>query len=153
MITHKDIHHIGLVTVDLQKGMEEIGKVYGVTWATQRDLAIAVRDVGGDSRVPLSVVYSQQGPLFLELIQAVPRTVWAASPNVNLHHIGIYVEDIRSEIHRLEGLEMAVEAIGIGPDGRESGWAYLQGPTAVRVELLDVAGREKTTRWARGEIA
>ena len=153
MIHPEDIHHLALVAADLQRGMEEVGEVYGVTWTTPRHFELDVRTAGAVARVPLSVVYSQQGPLFLELVEAVPGTVWAATPGSQLHHIGVYVEDVEAEIERLEGLGHAVEAAGVGADGRAGGWAYTQSPMAVRVEILDVQGREATGRWARGEIA
>ena len=115
MIRHEDIHHIALVAPDLRRGMEEVGEVYGVNWSSIRHLDIPVRDARGDRTVPLSVVYSNQGPVFLELFEAVPDTVWAAVPDVNLHHLGVYVEDVRAEIERLEGLGMAIEAASVGP--------------------------------------
>ena len=153
MIRHEDIHHIAFVAADLQRGMEEVGEVYGVTWTTPRHLELQVRDARGVRPLALSVVYSQQGPLFLEVLQAVPDSVWAATPGSQLHHIGVHVEDVEAEIERLEGLGQAVEAAGVGPDGRTGGWAYFQSPLALRVEIMDVQGREATARWARGEIA
>src|SRR5689334_21823874 len=106
---------MAMVARDLQRGMDEVGAVYGVTWTVPRHSDLGVRDAAGDRQVALTVVYSRQGPLFLELFEAVPGTVWAASPNVNLHHIGVYVEDVRAEIGRLEGLGLALEAAAIGP--------------------------------------
>ena len=153
MIHHEDIHHLALVAADLERGMEEVGEVYGVTWTTPRHLELDVRAAGQVTSVPLSVVYSKQGPLFLELLEAVPGTVWAATPDSQLHHIGVYVDDVQAEIERLEGLGHAIEAAGVGPDGRAGGWAYTASPMAIRVEILDVQGREATGRWARGEIA
>ncbi len=152
MIRYEDIHHIAFVAADLHRGMEEVGEVYGVTWTTPRHLDLNVRDANGDRPIKLSVVYSQQGPLFLEVLQAVPDSVWALTPGSQLHHIGVHVEDVNAEIERLEGLGQALEAAGVGPDGRTGSWAYLQSPQAMRVEIMDVSGREGTAQWARGEI-
>ena len=152
MIRYEDIHHIAFVTADLQRGMEEVGEVYGVEWTTPRHLELPVRDSRGDRTLNLSVVYSQQGPLFLEVLQAVPDSVWALTPGSHLHHIGVHVDDVEAEIERLEGLGQAIEAAGIGPGGRLNGWAYLQSEQALRVEIMDISGREGTARWARGEI-
>ncbi|MBM3945521.1 MAG: VOC family protein [SAR202 cluster bacterium] len=152
MIRHEDIHHLALVATDLQRGMEEVGAVYGVTWTYPRHLRLGLRDSAGDREVALSVVYSNQGPLFLELFEAVPDTVWAASPHVNLHHIGVYVDDVGSEIERLEGLGLAIEACSPPVAGRPPGWAYMKSPAAIRIEVLDAAGREANLRWARGEV-
>ena len=111
-----------------------------------------MRGSRGDRNLNLSVVYSQQGPLFLEILQAVPDSVWALTPGSHLHHIGVHVEDVEAEIERLEGLGQAIEAAGIGPDGRTNSWAYLQSPQALRVEIMDISGREGTAQWARGEV-
>ncbi len=152
MIRYEDIHHIAFVAADLQRGMEEVGEVYGVSWTTPRHLELPVRDTRGDRNLKLSVVYSQQGPLFLEVLQAVPDSVWALTPGSHLHHIGVHVDDVGAEIERLEGLGQAIEAAGVGPDGRTGGWAYLQSAQALRVEIMDISGREGTAQWARGEI-
>ena len=152
MIRYEDIHHIAFVAADLQRGMEEVGEVYGVSWTTPRRLELPVRDSRGDRTLALSVVYSQQGPLFLEVLEAVPDSVWALTPGSRLHHIGVHVEDVEAEIERLEGLGQALEAGGLGPDGRLNSWAYLSSPQALRVEIMDIRGREATARWARGEI-
>lgn len=153
MIRHEDIHHIAFVAPDLRRGMDEVGEVYGVEWTTPRHMELRVRDHRGVRALSLSVVYSRQGPLFLEVLQAVPDSVWAAQPGSRLHHVGVHVDDVEAEIERLEGLGQALEAAGVGPDGRTGGWAYLQGPLALRVEIMDIRGREATARWASGEIA
>ena len=152
MIRYEDIHHIAFVASDLQRGMEEVGEVYGVSWTTPRHLELPVRDSRGDRMLNLSVVYSQEGPLFLEVLQAVPDSVWALTPGSHLHHIGVHVDDVEAEIERLEGLGQAIEAAGIGPGGRLNSWAYLSSPQALRVEIMDISGREATAQWARGEI-
>lgn len=153
MIRYEDIHHIAFVAADLQQGMEEVGEVYGVEWTTPRHLELPVRDSRGDRNLKLSVVYSRQGPLFLEILQAVPDSVWALTPGSHLHHIGVHVDDVNAEIERLEGLGQAIEAAGVDPDGKLGSWAYLSSPQALRVEIMDISGREGTARWARGEIA
>lgn len=153
MIRYEDIHHIAFVADDLQRGMEEVGEVYGVTWTTPRHIELAVRDSRGDRDHKLSVVYSRQGPLFLEVLQAVPDSIWALTPGSHLHHIGVHVDDVNAEIERLEGLGQAIEAAGVDPDGKLGSWAYLSSPQALRVEIMDVSGREGTAQWARGEIA
>jgi hypothetical protein len=145
----ENIYHIGVVCPDIVRGMEEVGEQLGITWAPRRTANVTVWSPDGSVKpIGLEVVYSRNGPPYLELIEATSdETVWSGAPGPRLHHIGVYVDDLQGEVARLTAAGMVDEAHGVGPDGNLSLFSYLMGAHGMRVELVDASGREGTLSW------
>jgi len=89
--------------------------------------------------VPFAVSYSVDR-FRLELIQAVPGTIWNAGEAGRLHHLGYWSEDL----HR-DGASL--EADGAPVAARSERWSYHRFADYY-IELLDVAGRPAMEeRW------
>ena len=151
-IPFENVYHIGVVVNDIERGMAEVADQLGITWAPRRVANVTVRESGQVRTYGLHVVYSRQGPPFLELIEGSGSGVWAAAPEPRLHHLGVYVEDLAEEARRLVRSGMKLEASGVGPDHDDPDpvlFTYLMGSTGVRVELVDASGREGLLKWVR----
>ena len=84
-VTATNLYHVGVLVTDLDAAMAQFAEVLGVTFGEPRTVAAVVVEGGTTTERPLHVVYSIEGPPFLELIEAQEGGVWggavhAASP-------------------------------------------------------------------------
>lgn len=146
----ENVYHLGIVVHDIERAMDDIAAETGISWAPLRQANVTVKSPDGRIEpVGLQVVYSRNGPPFMELIQAKPGTIWTPDPAPRLHHMGVYVDDLVSEVARLERLGMVDEAHGVDEDGNLVLFSYLSDRHGFRIELVDAAGRQNTLQWVR----
>ncbi|QLL08588.1 VOC family protein [Mycobacterium vicinigordonae] len=131
-----DCYHTGLVVPDLQAAIESTTAAAGYTWtkAVEATLAIAAGDA--EYEVPFKFVYSIEAP-HLELIQAVPGTIWAEQPGGAAHHLGYWADDLVGIADRLAAAGYRLEARPAGD--QLSMFAYFIAPSGVRIEIVDRA--------------
>ena len=148
----ENVYHVGIVVDDMERAMDDIGGDLKLEWAPRRTANVTVGAPGKTAEpVGLEVVYSRTGPPFLELIEVTKQeTVWSGTPGSRIHHLGVYVDDLKSEFERLTAKGMVDEAHGVGPDGELSLFSYLRSPHGVRLELVDGAGRPGLVDWLKG---
>ena len=143
MVDFENIFHMGIIVPNIESGMKEISSRFGVTWAEPVKPATVpiVRTQEGIGSLSSRFVYSAEGPLWFELIEAVPGTVWAAQTS-NIHHIGAFVDDIDAEVERLlaEGNQLEMERLD--ENGNRSSACYINSELNVRLEIFPSSGRE-----------
>lgn len=131
--------HIGIVAVDIESAMAELGRVWRTSWSTGRDgkVAIPYRVPGGIQKARFRSAWGERGPLRVELIQAIPGTIWAPRGDIHMHHLGYAVDDLSAESRRLKrmGLQMELTRAG-GRAGTVNGFAYFRFPGGLLIELL-----------------
>jgi hypothetical protein len=152
-VPFENMYHLGLVVTDVEASMAALADQIGITWAPRRVATVNVQEAGVTGPVSLNVVYSRNGPPFIELIEGYGTGVWRAEGGTRLHHVGIYVEDLRAETERLTRLGMTPEALGVGAkpgDPIPSLFSYMTSPLGVRLELVDAAGRDGLRAWTQG---
>ena len=89
--------------------------------------------------------------MHLELLQSQPDGYYAAPGGSHLHHVGRWVDDLAAESARLAEQGLAVEALGVGPDGTVPAmFAFHRGDHGVRLELVDRANRPGFEAWLAG---
>jgi len=152
MIDPSRIYHIGIVVQNLDQAMDELGTAMGYTWSSIRTMNANLLAPVGKTSVSLRIVFTRQGPPWLEFIEGPKESTWSAEGGNALHHLGFYVDDLDGERQRLESLGMAFEIGGLGPDGRLSGFAYHRNPQGGRVELVDSRLKDGLERWIGGDL-
>jgi hypothetical protein len=136
-----DMYHVGIVVPDLEDGQAHFADLFGVRWGPIIESPTAIRTGDGDvSTVALRLVYSVDSP-HLELIQAVPGSIWVLNEYSNLHHIGFWSDDLSGDRSRLHGSGCPLEVMGDGGSSDPLTWTYHRDRLGVRVELVDVAIR------------
>ncbi|GBE66705.1 hypothetical protein MFM001_31670 [Mycobacterium sp. MFM001] len=130
----EDLYHCGLVVDDFDAEMAFLSNVAGHRWTQDFEVDQTVEINGEIHVVPLRLAFSLTEPR-LELVQAVPNTLWAPS-NSGLHHLGYWSDDIDGDITALQESHFVVEGRGLTPEG-ETLWAYCKGPTGPRIELVN----------------
>jgi hypothetical protein len=147
---YENLYHMGLVVPDIDAAMAQMSAQLGLTWAPVRPFPVRVSE-GGRPPVSLDVLatYSQQGPPYFELIHAIGDGLWSPANAGQLHHLGIFVDDVAAEVARLEALGFVTEMTGVLPDGGLGGPVYLRNSLGVRVELGGPQAREMVRDWVR----
>ena len=140
MIEFNDVYHAGVIVPNIDEAMPELSSRFGVTWEEPRSVSVAILNNGKREFVPVRVCFSKEGDVQIELKDAIPGTVWAAENGSRYHHLGVYVDDLVSEVKRLESEGMKAETWGVDEDGSMAGFCYINDPLGVRIELVSRAG-------------
>lgn len=137
--------HVCSIVPDLEEAMAELTEAMGLHWHATRDRA------AGDMR--WRVVYSAEGPPFMELVEGQPGTPWHTPDGPRLHHIGRFTQDLDTGIDVIERAGGHVETDGREISGR---WVYMRTPrSGVLIELIeaDEQGRERFFQRVSGAVA
>ncbi len=133
----ENVFHFAIVVPEIERGMEMIAKQFSVSFGppipTNAKFLIAGREVD----IAVRFTYSRQGPPYIELVQAVQGTVFAAATGGSpVHHIGVFVEDMEAEVARLTNEGFDLEFQSIGRDGRLGANSFINSELGVRTELV-----------------
>ena len=153
-------YHIGILVHDLEAAAAELTETLGYTFnppsrAPLRDFDDAVTGHRGPGEVVAT--YSQEGPLYLELIQmAGEGGVYGAAQGEGIHHIGFWEPDIEGRLrHLTEAGQQRPDAVSRGGDGSPSIiYTQVLPVLGVRLEYVKDSQRERLERWFRtGELS
>jgi Glyoxalase/Bleomycin resistance protein/Dioxygenase superfamily len=134
-----DLYHVGIVVASLEDGQAHFADLFGVRWAPVIEAPAATRTADGvAATVDLRLAYSIDAP-HLELIEAVPGSIWVLNPHSNIHHIGFWSDDLSGDWARLHGGGCPLEVMGDGGGSEPLLWTYHNDRLGVRVELVDEA--------------
>jgi catechol 2,3-dioxygenase-like lactoylglutathione lyase family enzyme len=89
------VFHVGILVKDIEAAIEDFHELLGYTFETP----IARRTFGAEllgetTDFDIRFVYSNEGPPYLELIEAHEDGVWGIQQGEGLHHIGAWPDDI-----------------------------------------------------------
>ncbi len=147
----RHLFHLGFVVDDIPAAAERLAVTFGVHWTpvAQREMRLSGPD--GSWSTELATCYTREGPVHLELIQAVPGTLWEMPAGVMTpHHVGVWCDDLRAESADLTGQELPLVATYDEAGQAVSGFAYHRMPDGTFLELLDSARKPAFDRWFAG---
>lgn len=142
----EDLYHLGIVVDDLDASLRWFTDVAEYKWCEEYAGDQVVETPEGEVTIPLRFAYSMNEPR-LEVIQAVPGTLWTPSDS-GIHHLGYWSDDVEADLATLEANGLGLEVKSFNPDG--SGtllWAYCKGPTGPRIELVSQAMKPFIEYW------
>ena len=146
----ENVYHVAYLVPDLLRAMESLGERLQIEWAPPFEMESEFHTPdGGKATDPARIVYSSQGPPYLELIEVVarPGSIFAEPATGGFHHLGVYAERWRDEMERMREAGMIVEGWGFGT-------AFVRDPElGVRYEIVSFKGRDFLTRILNGELA
>jgi hypothetical protein len=149
VLTPEALFHTGLVVDDLERAMATLSGVAGYHWTTVMNLEVTARTAAGvQAPVAQRFVLSVEEPR-LELVEAIPGTVWVSDGSNGAHHVGYWAEadGIAATSAALVELGLPVEASNdFEADGRLM-WVYHRGVGGTRIELLSTAMRGPMEAW------
>ncbi len=137
------LYHVGIVVPDVSAAQTAFTEQLGVTWGPVLRLdAVEYRDgAGQDVLLPTTMCYSVDGP-HLELIQEVAGSIWVRNEHSNLHHIGLWSDDLTADGSDLTGAGCPLQLCGRSGAEAPVSFAYHRNDLGVRIELVDAALRE-----------
>jgi len=152
MFNLQEIFHIGIRVPNLYQAMEEMGESLNLTWAE------VVESPGqriwtpehGQQEVPLKFVYSCEGPQHLELLEGAKGSFWDGSEDSGIHHLGVWVDDVKGETERLLALDWELLGSARSPEEGYASMAYLAPPSGTIIELVTSANKPRFERWYAG---
>jgi hypothetical protein len=146
----KDLFHTAIIVPDVDASAAELTRIAGLTWSPKLDVEAPLwtRDRGVQMR-RMVAMYSVEAP-HLELVTAVPGTLWDLTPRA-IHHLGYWSDDLVSESDALEarGLPRVAGAMN---DGQLYGFAYHETSDGLLLELVDRAVFPDWDGFLRGEV-
>ena len=140
MYEYSDFFHIGIVVADMKAGMDDMSRRFAVTFPDAREANVRMRWRGEEQQVTVKFVYSREGPPYIELLEAVPGTVWEAT---GIHHLGVFCNGMEGEIDRLVADGYTHEGASLGADGSLQGAQYITNNSGVRLEFQRGEFREQ----------
>jgi hypothetical protein len=104
-VTATPLYHVGVLVEDLDAAIVRFGELIGVTF--KEPISLRFDDIIEDGEHvdrELRLVYSVEGPPFLELIEAQDDGVWGRQHGEGLHHIGVWQETREARIAELAAI-------------------------------------------------
>lgn len=151
----EDVFHTGIVATDLEAACAEITALTGAAWTPVEAREMPLRGPDGPLRPTMRFTYTLTGPNRLEVLEAIPGTVWEAPAAGTMgplaaHHVGIWCDDVAGASRRLAaaGSPLLVTYDGEGTD--PVGFAYHRLQSGLLVELVDRSRRDGFERWFAG---
>jgi catechol 2,3-dioxygenase-like lactoylglutathione lyase family enzyme len=134
-----DLFHIGIVAEDPEAAAATLSSVLGYEWTPLMGGPIEVALPTGETVVDIRCAYSTTTPR-MEVIRAIPGTLWEPTPGAGVHHVGYWSDDVAADAAALEAEGYEREAARNGPDGGLF-FTFHRSPTGFRVELVTRAAQ------------
>jgi catechol 2,3-dioxygenase-like lactoylglutathione lyase family enzyme len=134
-----DVFHMGILVDDLDEAIERYSRVLNLTFGARQSRTLSVTMGSETIETQLDLVYSYQGPPYIELMQATGDTgIWGAHRSPGFHHMGAWVDDLDERVKQLAAQGVNVEA-ALSREGNVMA-VYLQ-PDDLTGTRLELCGR------------
>jgi hypothetical protein len=141
-------YHVGIIVPELGEAMRDLTSTLGLNWASEQRAEMPILLNGIQTTRDIQFVYSTDGPPYVELIGA-NEPPWELQDG--LQHMGIWCEDVVADMEKLVNEDgYTVAATGVTRKGGPGGFAYLNSPTGLLVELVDQRGKAALEGWIAG---
>lgn len=146
------LFHVGILVPDLDEAMERFADVLHLTWTEK---AVAEADMWepalGHYDLALDVVYSQEGPPHIELVQAQGSGLYRPQLAGGVHHLGGWSPDCERRQAELRSQHLAPVGTQYDPDG-DIIVSYFDpaGLYGVMYEMVDEGRRPMMEEWFAG---
>ncbi|WP_329040571.1 VOC family protein [Streptomyces sp. NBC_00178] len=151
VLSPEALFHTGLVVEDLDLAMKALTELAGYRWTSVMELQVTARTPGGLQHGDQRFVLSLEEPR-LELVEAIPGTVWVSDGSNGAHHVGYWAENDRIEATSAALVELGFE-VEASNDTEADGtlmWVYHRGLGGLRVELLNTLMKPSMDAWIAG---
>jgi hypothetical protein len=137
--------HIGLVVADMASAKHALSAGRDVRWKDAGFVTLDLVLKGQPQTLDLHIAHSIGGNPRVELIEAVPGTIWSDADETRAHHYCYWSDDDESlcrDIEKTGGKRL------LGNDGGGSGYFLL--PDAGIIEILSAATHRRLAAWIGG---
>jgi hypothetical protein len=145
--------HVGLATPDVDVVQASLSQLLGLVWVPLERPPVLHHTRDGPVRPSPRVSYSAQGPLHLEVLEAVAGTVYDPERGTHVHHLGYWTDDFAADLTAARADGWSLEVCMHDEAGRPAIFAYLTRPDRMRIELIDSVGRPALEALLVGALA
>ena len=92
----EDQFHVGVVVDDLDAALAELTDLFGYRWCDIISVPTPVTLPRGDETLEFTFAYSASVPR-LEVIRAMPGTLWEPAADSGIHHLGYWSDDVAAD--------------------------------------------------------
>lgn len=144
--------HIGLLVADLERAMERYSDVLGVSFVAPAIAACELQEPWRVEPCELRVTYSNQGPPYLELLEAQGDGIYGLHQGEGMHHLGVWEPDCERRVDKLTTAQgMRKEATQFTPEGKIIvAYFYPNHLHGTRLEIVDAARQPMMETWISG---
>jgi hypothetical protein len=107
----------------------------------------------GYQEYELTISFSVEGPVHIELLHGSPGSYWDTSVGgAGLHHLGVWVQDVARANEDLVRQGWVVELAGKAPEAGYGAFSYTRSPAGLLVEpeVCGPGSKERFERWYAG---
>ena len=133
-----DLYHTGLVFEDVEAATQRLGAAGGYTFTPTIESEIKVRLASGTTTLGFAFAYSLEAP-HIEIVRAVPGTLWTPAARNAPHHLGYWVDDVAATCRQMTEAGYELEACAEDDSGEPTSFAYFISPDGIRLEVVDRA--------------
>ena len=143
-----ELYHTAMVVPDIRTALAYYTDSHGIDFTPPQLRCLDLRDGESEFHIDLTMAYSRKGPHRLELIEAVPGTLWD-TPGTDwaIHHLGLWCDDIPGESARLVEAGSPVLATLASDPVRATYLAFHRLPDGTLIELVDSSARQRLESW------
>ena len=145
-----ELFHTGVVVDDVERAIHDLSRALGLRFTAVQEHPMRQWRPKGEQSLVLRYAYSLAPYPLLELIEAQPGTFYEPVPRATtqLHHVGMWVDDLAGAARRLARDGFALAAAGVDDDGHHPARVtFHESRHGLRVELCDVAMRAGFDAW------
>lgn len=143
----EDQFHLGIVAENFEATRATLTSVFGYEWGPEVGGPITVTLPTGEAVLNLRCAFSVTVPR-LELVRAIPNTLWEPATGAGLHHVGFFSDDVAKDAAELTDAGYLTEATRLNPDGTPF-FTFQRSQTGFRVELVSRAAESGLSQcWA-----
>lgn len=147
----QDLYHVGVRTANIEKAMSELGKSLRITWAEPQVREQPCYLPGkGMTSFPLKFTYSCEGPQHVELLESVPGAPWYGNDAPGVHHMGMWVDDVKATTDRFLAEGWTLEVCGAAPEDGYGSFSYVRAPSGFLLEPVTSAAKPMFEQWWAG---
>ena len=145
-----DLFHLGVVVEDLEPALAQLGALLGLGWTDVVQTDVRQQRPRGVDEFVMRVAYSTGAAPHLEVIEAIPGSLFALPDANRLHHFGLWVDDVAAESARLDALGVPRVAALLPDEGGPSPIVFHARPDGERLELCAASLRPGFHAWVGG---
>jgi catechol 2,3-dioxygenase-like lactoylglutathione lyase family enzyme len=145
-----ELFHTGIVVEDVERAIDDMSRALGLEFTAVQEHPMRQWRPSGEQSLVLRYAYSLAPYPLVELIESQPGTFYERSSGVTtqLHHVGMWVDDLADAADRLARDGFALAAAGMDERGaRPARVTFHESPHGLRVELCDAAMRAGFDAW------
>jgi hypothetical protein len=135
----RDQFHLGIVAEDTAATTAMLTALFGYEWGPEVGSVSDVTLPSGVTSLDLRCAFSVTVPR-LEIVRAIPGTLWEPVPGGGIHHVGFFSDDVAADAAELADQGYVTEATRTGPDGRPY-FAFARSAKGFRIELVSRAAQ------------